>query len=466
VIDALTVCSARRLLAGRALGPVELLDATLAQLEATEPRVHAYAHVAADEARRRGRTLETAGRDRLLAGIPFGVKDVLETAGMRTEAGSRLLAGNVPSTDAEVVRRLRHAGAVLVGKHVTHELACGQDVPPTRNPWDVARYPGGSSAGGGVSVAVGSSLAAVGTDAGGSVRKPAAVTGVTGLKPTFGRVSRRGVVHAASAPSLDHVGLLARTVEDVATLLGVVAGHDAGDPASLRVAVPDYVSGLHEPVSGLRIGVVEPVPGAEPEPDVSSAVEDGLAELARLGVVLIPVRLPGLRDAARAAFTLFPAELARVHGDRIEACRDLYGDGTRRLLEEGRDTPPAELAAAEGVRGIARREVEAVFRDAGLVALATPTVPRVAMRLDRMEPARDVAGYVPYTAPWNLTGQPALSVPCGFDAGGLPIGLQLVGHHLDEATILRLGHAFQRATDWHCRRPPRGRVAEVAAPPL
>jgi Asp-tRNA(Asn)/Glu-tRNA(Gln) amidotransferase A subunit family amidase len=429
----------------------------LAQLRATEPLVHAYVRVTEDEARRQARRLDRSRPQSRLAGIPFGVKDVLETAGVPTEAGSRLLSGNVPSADAEVVRRLRDAGAVLLGKHVTHELACGQDVPPTRNPWDLACYPGGSSAGGGVSVAVGSSLVAIGTDAGGSVRKPAAVTGVVGLKPTFGRISRRGVLQAASAPSLDHVGLFTRTAEDAAAVLGAVAGHDAADSASSVEPVPDYVSLLDEPIRGLRIGVVDSIPGAEPGPEVATAVDEARRELAGLGATLVPVALASLRDAARAGFTLFPAELAAVHEGWLATRAQLYGTGTRRLLEQGRAVQAAKLAGAEAARSAVRREVEAVFRAGGLAALAMPTVPYVAMRLDVMVPERDVARYIPYTAPWNLIGWPALSVPCGFGAGLLPIGLQLVGRPFDEATILRLGHAYQRVTDWHERRPPLAR---------
>ena len=228
-LGALTIREAGRLLAEGSLGAVELVQATLERIEETEPLVHAYVRVTAERALEAARRADAEPQRGPLHGIPFGVKDVLATEGVPTEAGSRLLAGFVPDQDATAVRRLREAGAVLLGKHVTHEFACGQDVPPTRNPWNLEHYPGGSSAGGGVSVAVGSALAALGTDSGGSVRKPAAVTSVVGLKPTHGRVSGYGTVRQASAPSLDHVGTFTRTVEDAALVLQAIAGYDPAD---------------------------------------------------------------------------------------------------------------------------------------------------------------------------------------------------------------------------------------------
>jgi Asp-tRNA(Asn)/Glu-tRNA(Gln) amidotransferase A subunit family amidase len=450
----LTIREAARLIESRALGSAELLEATLARIEETEPFVHAYARVTAELARGEARRADGVESRGPLHGIPFGVKDVLATAGVATEAGSRLLAGHVPGADAEAVRRLREAGAILVGKHVTHEFACGQDVPPTRNPWNLDHYPGGSSAGGGVSVSVGSSFAALGTDAGGSVRKPAAVTGVVGLKPTHGRVSGRGTIRAASAPSLDHVGVFARTVEDAAIVLQAVAGHDPEDPRSLAEPVPDYLTAVGRPVAGMRVGVSRgPLSGVEPEPEVGALAQAALRELERLGAVLVPVELPSLRLTLPVGFTILLAEVAGPHRRWISERPSEYVTATRQLLELGLLVPASHVEAAERVRRTIVAEVEAAFRAERLDAFAAPTLPRTSMPLAEMVTARDVPKLIPYTFPWNLTGQPALSVPCGFTSAGLPAGLQLVGRPFDEPAILSLGHAYERETGWHERRP-------------
>jgi Asp-tRNA(Asn)/Glu-tRNA(Gln) amidotransferase A subunit family amidase len=450
----LTICGARELLRTREVSAVDLVEAVLERIEATEPLVHAYACVDAEGALEAARQADAGPAAGPPYGIPFAVKDVLDTAGLPTEAGSRLLAGRLPADDATVVRRLREAGAILVGKHVTHELACGQDVPPTRNPWNLEHYPGGSSAGGGVSVAVGSSLAALGTDAGGSVRKPAAVTATVGLKPTHGRVSGAGSVRAASAPSLDHVGTFTRTVEDAALVLQAIAGHDPADRRSVDVPVPDYEESLRAGIAGLRLGLDrDRFFGPELAPDVAALAEDALKELERLGARLVPVALPSLALALPAGFTILPAEVAAVHRRWIEERPGDYGAETRRLLELGLLLPASHLEAAQRARGLMRIEVAGAFRDARLDLLVTPTLPRTSMPLSEMVTSVDVPRLIPYTLPWNLTGQPALSVPCGFTPEGLPAGLQLVGRPFDESTVLRAGHAFERATGWHELRP-------------
>jgi Asp-tRNA(Asn)/Glu-tRNA(Gln) amidotransferase A subunit family amidase len=456
VIDVagLTIRGARELLRAREVSAVDLVEATLERIEATEPLVHAYACVDAEGALETARRADAAPEPGPLRGIPVAVKDVLDTAGTPTEAGARLLAGRVPDVDATAVRRLREAGAILVGKHVTHEFACGQDVPATRNPWNLDHYPGGSSAGGGVSVAVGSSLAALGTDAGGSVRKPAAVTSTVGLKPTHGRVSGAGTVRAASAPSLDHVGTFTRTVEDAALVLQAIAGYDPSDTRSLDVPVPDYEASLGAAISGLRLGVDrDTFFGSDLQPDIAVLAEDALAELERLGARLVPVALPSLGLALPAGFTILMAEVAAVHRGWIEKQPDGYVAETRRLLELGLLLPAAHLEAAQQARSLMRTEVAGVFRESRLDALVTPTLPRTSMPLSRMVTSVDVPKLIPFTLPWNLTGQPALSVPCGFTPAGLPAGLQIVGRPFDEATVLQIGHAYERATGWHEARP-------------
>jgi aspartyl-tRNA(Asn)/glutamyl-tRNA(Gln) amidotransferase subunit A len=450
----LTIRQTGELLAGGELSAVELVEAILDRIAETEPLVHAYAFVDAEGALETARLADTGPRRGPLHGVPFAVKDVLDTAGCPTEAGSRLLAGRVPSRDATAVRRLRKAGAILVGKHVTHEFACGQDTPPTRNPWNLEHYPGGSSAGGGVSVSVGSSLAALGTDAGGSVRKPAALTSTVGLKATYGRVSGAGTVRAASAPSLDHVGTFTRTVEDAALLLQAIAGYDPADPRSLDVPVPDYEVDLRAGIEDLRLGVERDVFFASGlEPDVAALAEQALAQLERLGARLVAVALPSFVLTLPAGFTILLAEVAAAHRRWIEERPDEYVTETRRMLELGLLLPAAHLEAAQQARARMRAEVADVFSQSRLDALAMPTLPRTSMPLSAMVTSVDVPRLIPYTFPWNLTGQPALSVPCGFTAAGLPAGLQIVGRPFDEPMVLRVGHAFERSTGWHERRP-------------
>jgi Asp-tRNA(Asn)/Glu-tRNA(Gln) amidotransferase A subunit family amidase len=460
-LPALTVRDVGELLARRALSAVELLQATLERIDETEPLVHAYAHVNAEAAFQAARRADQEPRRGPLHGVPIGIKDVLATADSPTEAGSRLLAGFRPKSDAEVVARLREAGAVIVGKHVTHEFACGQNAPPTRNPWDLRHYPGGSSAGGGVSVSVCSSFAALGTDAGGSVRKPAAVTSVVGLKPTSGRVSGRGTIRAATSPSLDHIGTFTRTVEDAALVLQAIAGHDPRDPRSLDKPVPDYSAALARSASGLRVGVDRKYFfGADLFPEVGACVEGGLAELERLGAVLVETELPSLSLSLQAGFTILPSEVAAAHRKWLNERPDEYVDATRRLLQLGLLLPAAHIEAARRVRSRIHAEVAAAFADAQLDALVSPTLPRTTMPVDEMVPSFDVPKLIPYTLPWNLTGQPAVSLPCGFTTAGLPVGLQIVGRPFDEPTVLCIAHALERSTSWHEHRPRLPTLAE------
>lgn len=437
-LDALTVRRAADQLAARRFSAVELLDKVLDRLDATEPLVHAYCAVGRDAARAAARRADAEPSAGPLHGIPFGAKDVFWTQDLPTTCGSRALAGWMAPADAAAIVRLRAAGAVLVGKHVSHEFACGQDVPPTRNPWCLANYPGGSSAGSGVSVAVGSSLAAIGTDAGGSVRKPAAVNGVVGLKPTRGLISRLGI--AQPSGSLDHVATFARTVEDTALLLEALAGTGpvelAGD------------------VRGLRVGLCAAFFGDELEPGVRAAVEEALRELGRLGVRPVPVELASLRLTVPAGFTILTADAGSGRSQLVAERPDDIVPETRQVIELGAIMPARWVDAAQKARAVFRAEVRAAYLENRLDALVTPTLPLTAMPLDRMVIPVDLPRYIPFTLPWNLTGQPALSVPCGFSPEGLPVGLQIVGRPFDEATVLRLGHAYQCATDWHSRRPP------------
>lgn len=471
----LTLAAAARLLATRALSAAELLEAVLDRLDRTEPHVHAYAHAdregALAAARRADAAAAAASRSGAplppLHGIPLGVKDVLPVQGLPLTGGCAAFAGQVAERDAEAVRRLRAAGAVIVGMHVTHELATGQNVPPTRNPWRLSHYPGGSSAGGGVSVAVGSSLGAIGTDAGGSVRKPAALNNLTGLKATRGLVPRDGVLQPSG--TLDHVGTLARTVEDTALLLAVLAG-----PERARAATtPTGSRGANGGLRGARIGIDgASFFGDGLDPAVRPAIDEALAELQRLGAVLVPVELPRIRALAiPAAFCILTGEAGASRGRLAAERPEALGEGARLMIELGTLLPARWTDAAQRARTLMRDEAAAAFARHGLDLLATPTMPITSLPLAEMEARTDLARTVLFTAAWNLTGQPALTVPCGFSPDGLPVGLQLVGRPYGEAALLAAGAAYQAATGWHERRPPLlaeltgGAPAAGAGPP-
>jgi aspartyl-tRNA(Asn)/glutamyl-tRNA(Gln) amidotransferase subunit A len=437
------------------LRAADLMDAALGRAAATEPLVSAYAHVDWQGARRAALEADrelAAGQDRgPLHGIPFAVKDVILTRDMPTRAGSDVPLDNPVERDATVVQRLRQAGCVLIGKHVTHEFACGQNVPPTRNAWDHDRYPGGSSAGAGVSVALGSSLVAIGTDAGGSVRKPAALNGVVGLKPTFGRVSRFGVLPPSG--SMDHVGVVTRYVEDAATVLQTIAGADEHDPSTRAEPVPDYTASLSAGCAGVRIGVLQEARGDADDAGTSSATAAAIDLLEQLGAVTVPVTLTCLDAGRVAGEVLLAAEAGSSQLRLLRAHSDAYAAATRRYLTAGAVLPAAVLLAAESARERLCREVRALFEDHRLDVLLTPTTPLPAVPVHSMVIGRDLAHYVRHTLLANLTGLPAITVPCGLSAG-LPVGLQLVARPLKEEVLFAVAASYEAAAAWAHLCPP------------
>jgi Asp-tRNA(Asn)/Glu-tRNA(Gln) amidotransferase A subunit family amidase len=427
-VRSLTITDASSLLRSRQLSAVELVDLVCDRIEATEPIVNAYASLDLDSARTAARAADAAGPAGPLHGIPFGVKDVFATAGVRTACGSAALRDNIPSDDALAVQQLRAAGAILLGKHVTHELTCGLDEPKTRNPWDRDYYPGGSSAGGGASVAVRSSLFALGTDAAGSVRIPAAATGVVGLKPTWSEISSTGVVRAATAPSIDHVGILAATISDLSLVLETLQ--------------PRFHGSYRDDVDGIRLGVLRADPRRGLESEVAAAFAEALGILEGLGIELVEVAPDGLGSAAEATATLFATELAEGNRELIAHRREAYHGAVRQLIEEGLACPTSEREAALRARERLRVGMAEAIASARLDALVTPTMPLSPRRLADLDPGTDLARIVQLTCPFNLTGQPALSVPCGLTAAGLPLGLQIAGKHWGENTIINIGRAF------------------------
>jgi aspartyl-tRNA(Asn)/glutamyl-tRNA(Gln) amidotransferase subunit A len=448
-------------IARRQISSVELLSVTMARLKETEPFVHAYVTLMEASAKREAEAAdrEIAGGHHRgpLHGIPIGIKDLCLTQGVLTQAGSRLKEGFIPDSDSTVVTRLKEAGAVIVGKTVTHEFAYGQDVPPTRNAWDIRCYPGGSSAGSGVAVAVGSAFGAIGTDTGGSIRVPASVNGVVGLKPTYGRVSKHGVF--PMSPSLDTVGPLTRTAEDCALMLSAIAGHDPLDPCSVRAPVRDYAAGIGDGVRGLRLGLDRHYFFYEHVSDeVRAATEEAIEQLRSLGAEIVEVEIPQLEFAPHAGMAVLTADTSEWHKRLLRTRGGEYNPAVRVMLELGELAQAAQYVHGERARAAIRTGVRSAFEQHRLNCLVGPTLPTTTMPL--AEHSTNLAGDNTTLSPFlhhcflgNVIGIPALSFPCGFSASQLPIGLQLYGRPFDEETMLRIAHAYQQVTDWHTRRP-------------
>jgi Asp-tRNA(Asn)/Glu-tRNA(Gln) amidotransferase A subunit family amidase len=452
---------------------VEVTDATLRRIEMTEPIVHAYAGVMADsalqDAERADRELAAGTRRSLLHGVPIGVKDLLYTAGFETAAGSRVLEGFVPDTDATVVERLREAGAVLVGKTVTHEFAYGQNVPPTRNPWDLRCYPGGSSAGSGASVAVGSAFGAIGTDTGGSIRAPAAVNGVVGLKPTHGRVSRVGVV--PMSPTLDTVGPLTRTVRDCAIMLGAIAGGPSSDLTLIDEPVPDYLAEVRADLDGVRIGVERAYFFYDAvSSEVAATVDAALSQLERLGATVVEVaRIEHLELSVAAGMSVLVADTSEWHQSFLRTRSERYVRETRAMLELGEVVFATAYARAQRVRRLIQQGMRRTFEEHELDMLAAPTLPVTTMPVEELSVDLTGSGesalssFIHHCFVANLIGIPSLSIPVGFDEAGLPIGMQLFGRPFGEPVLFGVGDAYQRATSWHQRHPELESIAHDGA---
>jgi aspartyl-tRNA(Asn)/glutamyl-tRNA(Gln) amidotransferase subunit A len=413
-----------------------------------------------------------------LAGLPVAIKDIICSQGLPTTCGSRILEGWRPPYDATVITRLREAGAIVIGKTNLDEFAMGSSTEnsafgPTRNPWDLTRVPGGSSGGSAAAVSADMVPFALGTDTGGSVRLPAAYTGIVGLKPTYGRVSRYGLV--AFASSLDQIGPLARTVADAALLLQVIAGRDPRDSTSADLPVPDYSASLPGGVKGMKIGIPREAIGAGLQREVNDAVLAAARVLEQAGASLIEVSLPTIEYAVPTYYILAPSEasanLARydgvkyglrvrtpdIHSMYTRTRGEGFGAEVKRRIMLGTYALSAGFyegffLKAQQVRTLVRKDFTVAFGSVDLVLM--PVAPTVAFKLG--EKAHDpLQMYLTdiYTIPVNLAGLPGISVPCG-SADGLPIGLQLIGKPFDEATVLRAAHTYEEATDWHTRRPP------------
>lgn len=435
----------------------EQIEHALARLRATEAKVHAYAQVDERQARAAAEAADAATSRGPLHGLPFAVKEVIEVAGIPTSGGCRAIKDHIPDRDATVVRRLRDSGAILVGTQVSHELTCGLDQPPTRNPWNIECYPGGSSAGAGVSVALGSAGVALGTDAAGSVRIPAAMTGAVGMKPTAGLVSKHGVLRQASAPSIDNVGIIGKRVSEVARVFAVIAGPDPGDADTLQqfnetVYDQDRNSSTFK---GLRVAVLGDATRAALDElwpmnkEIDAAFNNVCEQLKDAGAQTVTIELPGLAQAIPAVVTFFSTELAAAHCRLVDERSQDYHPEVHALLKQALDTPAETIMDAMRTRVNLRKEISRAFKTAEVEFLLTPTTPRVAMPLSTFDPARELGSLIPYTCGFNLTGQPAISIPCGFTCASLPIGLQVVGSHCKDSGVLQIAQAFQKITEWH-----------------
>jgi aspartyl-tRNA(Asn)/glutamyl-tRNA(Gln) amidotransferase subunit A len=443
------------------VSPGELTRGCLDRIERVDRVLHAFVSVDAEGAMQAAREAEReikAGRYRgPLHGIPIGLKDNYDTPGVPTRNGSKVFADRMPGQAATAWMRLREAGAVLLGKTTMSEAAWGVDFPPVRNPWDVRRNPGLSSGGSGAAVAAGLCFMAMGSDTGGSIRIPAGLSGVVGLKATYGRVSRAGVM--PHTWSLDHAGPLTRRVEDAALVLGVIAGHDPRDPASANVPVGDYLSGLKRGVRGMRIGVPREHFWDRIEGRVEPVVRQALRDLEGAGARVEDVSVPHMAAALGAILVTEMASVTAWHDKYLKQPdrRARYCPEVRWLMDAGKFIFATDFLKAQRLRRVLIEEVRAAFDKVDI--LATPSLPLCAWEVSAShvaiagQPEHVLHACWRFTYPWNLTGLPALSVPCGF-ADGLPVGLQLVGRPFGEATILRVGHAYQEATRWHETRPP------------
>jgi aspartyl-tRNA(Asn)/glutamyl-tRNA(Gln) amidotransferase subunit A len=455
-----------RLIATKAVSPVEVVRAHLDRIAALDGDLRAYITVTAEPALQAARQAEAAlvaGQPLgPLHGVPYALKDLYDTAGLRTTGGSKVLADRVPAADATVTRRLAQAGGILLGKLNMVEFAYGPEgLNPhyghARNPWDraVHRMAGGSSSGSGVAVAAGLAPGTLGSDTGGSIRIPASLCGITGLKPTYGRVSRAGVLPLAW--SMDHVGPMTRSAADCALMLGAIAGYDPADASTSVLPVPDYGAALTGEVKGLRIGLLRGFFLDGSTPEVRTAVETAARTLASAGAVVDEVSLPTMQHVGPAALAIVAVEALAYHADLLRTRAADYDPEVARRLRLGAYVSGLHYVKAQQVRALVRDEVDAALakRDV-LLAPSTPiTAPAVGEgQVQLGDGPSDVrSALIRFTRPFNLSGHPACALPCGFTASGLPVGMQIVGRPFDEATVLRAADAYQRLTDFHTRRP-------------
>jgi aspartyl-tRNA(Asn)/glutamyl-tRNA(Gln) amidotransferase subunit A len=454
----LTLKKASELLRSKAASPVDLTRACLKRIESYNGPLNAFITITADQALADARAAEAEQRRGKwrgpLHGIPVALKDNIDTAGVRTTGASELFKDRIPPEDAEVVRRLKSGGAILLGKTNLHEFAYGGTssityFKPVHNPWALDRIPGGSSGGSAAATATGLCFGSLGTDTAGSVRIPASYCGIVGFKPTYGRVSNRGVIPLSF--TLDHVGPICRTVEDAALMLGVIAGYDERDPTTIDAPVPDYTRAFKTPVSKLRLGIPRTLYFDGLEPEIAKAVEAAIEVLRKLAATAADVVLPPGDFSPGSPFSNVRAvEALAYHSQWITTSPEKYQQPTRdRILQLSANVKASEYVLARNQLESLRREIRKVFSNVDL--LVTPTMPGSPVLIAQSS-TLDAVNFR-NTAPFDIYGLPAITVPCGFTSAGLPIGLQICGAPFAESTVLALARAYEQATEWHDRHP-------------
>lgn len=455
-LASLTLSEAAERIRTRAVNSTELVHACLSRIKIYNPKLNAFITVSGDAALAKATALDAeqrAGKLRgSLHGIPVALKDNIDTSGLRTTAGSAVFDDRLPEHDAEVTRRLEAAGAIVIGKANLHEFAMGGTSAtsyygPVRNPWALERNPGGSSGGSAAAIAANLCFGALGTDTGGSIRTPASYCGVIGLKPTYGLVSIRGIIPLTL--SLDHCGPLTRTVRDAALMLNVLAGYDRLDIASVEHPTEDYVAALDAPVSGFRLGIARGSFFDHLDADVARAIEDAFAVLRKLTRSMADTVLPPTSGIA------LRGESNAYHDEFIARMPDRYMIPTRRSLQNGATAKASDYVRSRWKLDLLRRTIDDAFREVDLVVLPTRRrTPRtVDAAIKREEGDVPLNPELENTGAFNMYGIPAISVPCGFTAAGLPVGLMIAGPRFSESKVLALAHAFERATEWHLRQP-------------
>lgn len=449
---------------GRRRSAREVAEAALKAAGAYQEQFHAFIRMTPDIARQQADEVDRRVKGGLkmpLAGVPFAVKDLFDVQGLPTTYGSKVFAERIATATAVSIQKLVDAGAVLIGKLNLHECAFGftgenPHFGDCKNPWDPSRIAGGSSSGSAVAVALNICPFTLGSDTGGSIRQPAALCGVTGLKPTYGRVSRTGGLPLSW--TMDHVGPIARSAPDAALVTRVIAGHDPADESSSRRPVPDYHAERTARIRGLRVGVMHQWFFESLDPEVAAAIANALQKFTDLGAVQVEVALPHLEEIVGAHRAIIFPEASAFHQPYLQNQSDRYGDDIRPLLQAGLFIPAVHYLDAQRARRVIRREWAKVFEQ--IDVLVTPTTPMAATRFGQQVadlpggPKPLVRAYLDLTLPFNFTGHPAVSIPCGFTKSNLPIGMQLVGKPFAESMLFRFASQYQQETDWHRRVPP------------
>lgn len=447
----LTLSEQRELIKSKEISASELAAACYRQIDRLNPTLNAFITVIPQGDEEASINKHTA----LLQGIPIAVKDLYNTKGVRTTGGSKFFSDYVPSEDAVVVDKIKKAGAQIIGKTNTHEIALGvtnnnPHFGACRNPWDTTCIPGGSSGGSAVAVATGMALAAIGTDTGGSIRIPASLCGVVGLKPTYGRISLRGVLPLSW--NLDHAGPITKRVEDAALMLQVMGGYDSEDPASFKTLPGDFSSHMRDSIRDRKVALaVGSFVDEATHPEVLSAIRKAADVLAKQGAIIEEINVDYLREGALANSLMTQADGAAFHRDRLKEHPDWFGADVRQRLETGAAFTSTEYALARRTQVEVRRRCDILFEEYD--ALILPTTPIAAPVLEGENAVERARLLTRLTAPFNITGLPALSVPCGFTSEGLPIGLQIASRAWNESGVLRIGYAYQEATEWHKMKP-------------